>query len=62
MSYVALMGLIVGRRHNVGKFQNFDVLPQECMENTAQRACQEINTARGEGECSIYLEICPQVL
>ena len=37
-------------------------LPQVCMENTARGACREINTARGEAECCIYLETCPRVL
>ena len=30
-----------------------------CMENTAQGACQEINTAWDKAECCIYLETYP---
>ena len=33
-----------------------------CMENTAQGVCREINAARGEAECCIYLETRPRVL
>ena len=37
-------------------------LPRVCTENTARGACREINAARGEAECCIYLKTCPRVL
>ena len=32
------------------------------MEKKQEGACREINTARGEAECCIYLETRPRVL
>ena len=37
-------------------------MPQVCTETIEQGACQEINTARGEAECCIYLQTRPRVL